>query len=118
MVGSPPQLIGLGMGDVEPAAAISDLPHIIDRSCNQFRNAQARIKGQFAENWLDRMECQRRICDDLTKQVFERAQVLVAAGASPADEATVARDWRARATGVHLAEWPAVDGPDPSSTVN
>ena len=55
--------------------------------------------GRFSENWLEKMETQRRICDDLTTQVFERAQILLAAGASPADETTVARDWRARAKG-------------------
>jgi len=53
-------------------------------------------EGQFTPDWLEKMEAQRRVCDDLAKQVFERAQVLVAAGASPADEASVARDWRAR----------------------
>jgi len=53
-------------------------------------------EGLFAPDWLEKMEAQRRVCDDLTKQVFERAQVLVAAGASPADEASVAGDWRAR----------------------
>ena len=75
-------------------------------------------EGKLAADWLEKMEAQRRVCDDLTKQVFERSQILVAAGASPADAATVARDWRARATGVHLAEWPDDDRDDPSSTVN
>lgn len=62
--------------------------------------------GNIAADWLDKMEVQRRLCDSLTKQVFERAQLLVAAGATPADAATVARDWRARATGAHLFGWP------------
>ena len=73
--------------------------------------------GQIANGWLERMEAQQRICDDLTKRVYARAQVLVAAGATPADEATVARDWRARSTGIHLTEWPDNDSGDPS-TVN
>jgi hypothetical protein len=55
--------------------------------------------GQIAEGWLEKMEAQRRVCDELTKRVFDRAQALVAGGASPADEATVTSDWRARAKG-------------------
>ncbi len=74
--------------------------------------------GQIPEGWLEKMEAQRRICDELTKRVYERAQVLVAAGASPADEAAVARDWRARAAGIHLAKWPEDASSDPSSTFN
>ena len=74
--------------------------------------------GQVAEDWLGKMEAQRHICDQLTKQVFERAQVLVAAGALPADEVTVVRDWRARATGVHLTEWPDNIRDEPPSSIN
>jgi hypothetical protein len=77
------------------------------------------IAGQAGEGWIEKMEAQRRICDALTKRIFERAQTLVAAGASPADEATVARDWRARAIGPHLIAWPNQhDEPDPSSLKN
>ncbi|MGH6616026.1 hypothetical protein [Sphingomonas sp.] len=74
--------------------------------------------GSIDEGWLEKMTAQQRICDELTKRVYARAQILVAAGASPADEAVVARDWRARATGIHLAEWPDAHGDDPSSTIN
>ncbi|NOW44913.1 hypothetical protein FHW96_001059 [Novosphingobium sp. SG751A] len=74
--------------------------------------------GQISEGWLEKMGAQRRVCDELTKRVYERAQVLVAAGASPADEAAVARDWRARAAGIHLVEWPDSDSDDPPSTIN
>jgi hypothetical protein len=74
--------------------------------------------GQIPAGWIEKMEAQRGVCDELTKRVYERAQVLVAAGASPADEAAVARDWRARAAGIHLAEWPDSDSDDPSSTIN
>ncbi|TPG38950.1 hypothetical protein EAH79_14435 [Sphingomonas koreensis] len=62
--------------------------------------------GQFAADWMARMEAQRLVCDELTKRVFDRAQVLLATGSSPADEATVAKDWRARAVGPHLIAWP------------
>ena len=74
--------------------------------------------GKIGETWLEKMEAQRRVCNELTKRIFDRAQILMAEGALLADEATVARDWRARASGIQLAEWPAVDGPDPSSTIN
>ena len=74
--------------------------------------------GQIPAGWIEKMEAQRGVCDELTKRVYERAQVLVAAGASPADEAAVARDWRARAAGIHLTEWPDGDSDDPSSTIN
>ena len=74
--------------------------------------------GQIIECWLERMEAQRRVYDGLTKRVYERAQVLLAAGASPANQAAVARDWRARAAGIHLADWPDNDSDDPSSTIN
>jgi hypothetical protein len=76
------------------------------------------VAGQIAAGWVEKMEAQRGVCDELTKRVYERAQVLVAAGALPADEATVTRDWRARATGIHLAEWPDDDSDDASSTIN
>ncbi len=46
--------------------------------------------GQIPAGWIEKMEAQRGVCDELTKRVYERAQVLVAAGASPADEAAVA----------------------------
>lgn len=72
--------------------------------------------GQIAEGWVQKMEAQRRVCDELTKQVYARAQTLVAAGAAPADEATVARDWRARAAGTHLAGRP--DSHEPSPIIN
>jgi hypothetical protein len=62
--------------------------------------------GQIPESWLEKMEVQRRVSDELTKRVYDRAQALVAEGASPADEATVASDWRARAAGPHLIAWP------------
>jgi hypothetical protein len=58
--------------------------------------------GEATTGWLEKMEAQRRICDELTKRVFDRAQALVAEGALPADEAAVASDWRARAVGPHL----------------
>ncbi len=74
--------------------------------------------GEATTGWLEKMEVQRRVCDELTKRVYERAQVLVAAGASPADEAAVARDWRARAAGIQLAKWPEDANSDPSSTFN
>lgn len=74
--------------------------------------------GKIGETWLEKMEAQRRVCDELAKRIFDRAQILMAEGALPADEATVARDWRARASEVQLAEWPAIDGPDPSSIIN
>lgn len=76
------------------------------------------MAGQIAGGWIEKMEAQRGVCDELTKRVYERAQVLVAAGALPADEAKVTRDWRARATGIHLAEWPDNDIGDPSSSIN
>jgi hypothetical protein len=76
------------------------------------------MAGQIVADWIEKMEAQRAVCDELTKRVYERAQVLVAAGALPADEATVTRDWRARATGVHLTEWPEDASSDPSSTFN
>lgn len=69
--------------------------------------------GRIAEGWLEKIEAQRRVCDGLTKQVYARAQSLVAIGAAPADEAKVARDWRARATGTHLAAWPDDDSDEP-----
>jgi len=65
--------------------------------------------GQSAESWIEKMEAQRRVCDELTKIVFDRAQILVAEGALPADQETVANDWRARAHGPHLIGWPEHD---------
>lgn len=76
------------------------------------------MADQTAAGWIEKMEAQRGVCDKLTKRVYKRAQILVAAGASPADEATVARDWRARAAGIHLTEWPDTDSDDPLSTIN
>jgi alkylation response protein AidB-like acyl-CoA dehydrogenase len=53
------------------------------------------------------------------KRVFDRAQVLLATGSSPADEATVAKDWRARAVGPHLIAWPDQgEGTNSPSTKN
>ncbi|WP_165322333.1 hypothetical protein [Rhizorhabdus phycosphaerae] len=70
--------------------------------------------GQFTTDWMERMEAQRRVCDELTKRVFDRAQILLATGSSPADEATVARDWSARAVGARLIAWPD-QGEEPNS---
>jgi hypothetical protein len=61
---------------------------------------------QRFEEGLERIAAQRQVYDQLTMQVYERAQVLVAAGASPADEVMIARDWRARADGIHRVGWP------------
>jgi len=65
--------------------------------------------GENTASWLEKMDDQRRICDGLTKRVFDRAQALVAEGGLPADEAVVASDWRARAVGPHLIAWPNDD---------
>lgn len=65
--------------------------------------------GEATTGWLKKMEAQRRICDELTKRVFDRAQALVAEGALPADAAAVASDWRARSIGSHLIAWPKED---------
>jgi hypothetical protein len=43
---APPQLIGLGMRDFEPPAAIANLGEIGHRRANQFRHAQTRIIGE------------------------------------------------------------------------
>lgn len=74
--------------------------------------------GSIDEGWTEKVAAQQRICDELTKRVYARAQTLMAEGAPPADEATVARDWRARATGVQRDTWPNNDDENPSATVN
>lgn len=61
------------------------------------------LAASSTEIWIEKMEAQRLVCDELTTRVYARDQELVAAGVAPADEATVARDWRARARGPRLA---------------
>lgn len=60
--------------------------------------ADALMAGKAEEGWMEKIQQQQLVCDELTKRVYARAQTLAAGSASPADEATVARDWRARAT--------------------